>query len=160
MTRKANFGQKTESFYKLRLQASRPLVTGQRIRDRIYDGRMTRFRLFLLFALCLPSWADSGLDALHATLTEMRGKSPDSGGPRGATPALTVVKHQWRDWVESRLKSLALRGDEEELGSRLNAELREAKLVCDDTAADQPRCPDQDRVGFSTALSFADPKAF
>jgi hypothetical protein len=87
---------------------------------------MTWFRLFLLLALCLPSLADSSLDALHATLIEMRGKSPDSGGPRGATPSLTVVKHQLRDWVESRLKGLALRGDEGELGRRLNEELREA----------------------------------
>jgi len=121
---------------------------------------MTWFRLFVLFALCLPILADSGLDSLRATLIGMRGKSPDSGGPRGATPALTVVKHQLRDWAESRLKSLALRGDEGELERQLNKELREAKMICDDSAADQPRCPDWTLLGFLADLKFRRSRGF
>jgi hypothetical protein len=121
---------------------------------------MAPFRLFLQYAVCLPLLADSGLDAVRATLIGMRGKPPDSGGPRGATPALKVAKHQLRDWAESRLKDLALRGDEGELERRLNAELREAKLVCDDSPTDQPTCPAEDLRGFLNPLKFRRSRSF
>ncbi len=121
---------------------------------------MAPFRLLVLFAVSLPILADSGLDAARATLIGMRGRKPDSGGPRGATPALTMVKHQLRDWVESRLTGLALRGDEGELERRLNTELREAKLICDDGAADQPRCPEWTLLGFLEALKFRRSQGF
>jgi hypothetical protein len=60
----------------------------------------------------------------------MRGKPRGFGGPRGATPALTIAKHQLRDWIESRLAALPVDGDGGELACQLNSELRGAGLDC------------------------------
>jgi hypothetical protein len=92
---------------------------------------------------------DSPLDALRSSLIAMRGKPPDYGGPRGATPQLTVVKHQLRDWVESRLPSLSPSRDEGELQRTLNSELRAAKLFCDD----QEPCPFWTQLGYLADFS-------
>lgn len=45
---------------------------------------------------------------------------------------MTVVKHQLRDWVELRLRTLAERGDATELERALNADLRKEKLIFND----------------------------
>jgi hypothetical protein len=82
----------------------------------------------------VPALADDpALEGLRSTLVTMRGRAPE--GPvrlRAATPQLTVSKHQLRDWLESRLSSFGERGDEVELSRKLNAELRQAQLVCSD----------------------------
>jgi hypothetical protein len=67
---------------------------------------------------------------------------------------LTAAKHQLRDWVESRLKGLTLRGDEGELERRLNAELRGADLLCGEGAVEQKPCPDWTLLGFLDNLKF------
>jgi hypothetical protein len=110
--------------------------------------------LFLL-ALCWPALAaDTPLDALRWSLIGMRGKPPDYGGPRGATPQLTVAKHQFRDWVESRLPALPERGDEGDLALKLNVELREAKLSCGFGVPDQQACPEGIQLGYVNLLKF------
>ena len=53
---------------------------------------------------------------------------------------LTIVKHELRDWVESRLATLPEQGDAGELERRLNSELREAGLFCGE--ANGAPCPD------------------
>jgi hypothetical protein len=111
-----------------------------------------RFWLLALFALCLPGLADTALDGLRASLTEMRGKPPDWGGPRGATPQLTIAKHQLRDWVESKLKTFGFRADEGELERRLNSELRDATLFCGQEMPNQQPCPDWSLLGFLDGL--------
>ncbi len=79
----------------------------------------------------------------------MRGKEPDSGGPRGATPQLTVAKHQLRDWIETQLRSLPRGGDEGGIERKLNSELRDAGLACrDDSTPGQELCPDWTNLGF------------
>lgn len=78
----------------------------------------------------------------------LRGKSLASDAPRGATSRLTVAKHQLRDWVESRLKGLTLRGDERELERKLNGELRDANLFCGEGTPNKQPCPDWTQLGF------------
>jgi hypothetical protein len=99
-------------------------------------------RSFIFFVICVPCFANPALDALRTTLVAMRGKPPDSGGLRGATPQLTVAKHQLRDWVESQLKGFPRDGDEGELQRKLNPQLRDAGLFCGEDAADRNPCPD------------------
>jgi len=107
-------------------------------------------RLVILIALGWPSHADDArLEALRSTLIGMRGTHSGPGAPRGATPQLTVAKHQLRDWVESRLTALTLRGDEGEFERKLNSELREGGLTCGDERSPmrQP-CPDWILAGY------------
>jgi hypothetical protein len=102
--------------------------------------------------LCRPCLAaDARLDALRSSLIAMRGKAPDAGGSRGATPQLTVVKHQLRDWVESRLAALKPRGNEGVLQRKLNVELRAAGLICG--GAHEP-CLSDTGMGFLENLTF------
>ncbi|HXF27319.1 MAG TPA: hypothetical protein VN610_08595 [Bryobacteraceae bacterium] len=98
-----------------------------------------RLGLLAVALACTALAKDPRLDALRLTVTSLRGKPPDSSAPRGVTPQLTVVKHQLRDWMESRLATLPERGDVGELERRLNSELREAGLFCGETNG--PPCP-------------------
>jgi len=90
---------------------------------------------------------DATLDAVLTPLKGMRGKPVDYGGPRNATPQLTVVKHALRDWVESRLARFRQDGDIGDLERSLNAELRKAGAVCGATPGTTP-CPDWSELGF------------
>src|SRR5450432_3738077 len=88
-------------------------------------------RLLVLVALCWPGIAaDTALSTLRSSLIGMREKPPEFGGPRGATPQLTVVKNRLREWVEWRLATLSQSGDETAFERKLNAELHDAKLFC------------------------------
>jgi len=106
-----------------------------------------RLGLLVLLAFCRPALADdTQLDALRGSLVGMRKEPSASSGPRGATPQLTIAKHQLRDWVESRLSGLTQRGDEGELARKLNSELRDAKLFCGEGQSQE--CPDWFLNGF------------
>jgi hypothetical protein len=79
--------------------------------------------------------ADASLDAIHALLQPMRDSEPMKA--RGATPALTTVKHQLRDWIEPRLQMIRWDGwqvrwtpDPAVLQDQLNHELGRADLIC------------------------------
>jgi hypothetical protein len=104
--------------------------------------------------LVLLSWpchaADAKLNALRSSLVAMRGNAQTAGMLRGATPQLTVVKHQLRDWAESRLVTLKARDDEGALQRQLNAELRAAGLSC--SYKTQPG-PDWTCVGYLEDLT-------
>lgn len=104
-----------------------------------------RLSLLAVALACAALARDPRLDALRLTLTSMRGKPPDATAPRGATPQLTIVKHELRDWMESRLATLPERGDVGELERRLNSELLEAGLFCDE--AKGPPCGDFASLG-------------
>jgi hypothetical protein len=112
-----------------------------------------RLKWLVLFAVSLPCLADTGLDSLRASLLALRDKPIDSGGPRGAVPQLTIVKHQLRDLVESRFKGFTRDFDEGLLERELNAELLYAKLFCGYYGvADRPPCPDWSLFGFLKEL--------
>jgi hypothetical protein len=98
--------------------------------------------LLVFFSLSLPGLAeDTQLHGLRAALLATK-HGPDAADRiRGASPQLTIAKHQLRDWVESRLKSLPFRGDEAEFARLLNADLRSAGLFCGDDAGGKVSCP-------------------
>ncbi len=69
---------------------------------------------------------ETQLDALRTTLTPLREHandrmSNDHGNTRGATPVLTVVKHQLRDWIEMRLAKFPEDGDTAMLAAEFHA---------------------------------------
>jgi hypothetical protein len=100
---------------------------------------MLKFSLcsFVMSLLCCAAAAQtSPLDQLVATLTPLREHvndrlSNDHGDTRGATPVLTIAKHQLRDWIETVLKQFPENGDTAALGADLHAGLRDAHLFCD-----------------------------
>ena len=65
---------------------------------------MRLLALLLLGSPILALAQDTRLDAIRAILLPMRQLEPLKA--RGATPAFTTVKHQLRDWIESRLSVL------------------------------------------------------
>jgi hypothetical protein len=112
----------------------------------------TKIVRFFALILLLPTAqaADNHLDQIRATLLPMRNAS--GGQPaRGATPAFTKIKHDLRDWVESRLPVLQWNGerwipDPAVLQEQLNDELDRAGLFCD-LPPERP-CQDQSALGY------------
>lgn len=92
--------------------------------------------LFLFFVLPLPLTAQSGsapLAELRRELDRVRAEAPQHQETRGASPRLTVVKHQLRDWIETHLGQVpsdpnGARGADLALAERLNAELKREHL--------------------------------
>ncbi|HEV2687853.1 MAG TPA: hypothetical protein VGV35_04840 [Bryobacteraceae bacterium] len=94
----------------------------------------------LLFASVLGG-ADDRLAAIHALLVPTR--TAPIADARGATPALTKVKHQLRDWIESRIVALQWKDagwtvNPTVLQEQLNDELSHAGLVCPQDATCWP----------------------
>jgi hypothetical protein len=94
---------------------------------------------------------DNRLDAIRTTLLPMRTTGLQNLESRGATPAFTTVKHQLRDWIESRLSPLQWSGsrwipDPVVLQEQLNDELRGAGLICDYQS--KVPCPEWSELGF------------
>jgi hypothetical protein len=82
-----------------------------------------------LLALAAAVWMttvafaqDKQLAALHATLLKLRAAGPNYE-TNGASPELTVAKHQLRDWIETQLAPLDNAVDEKALSDRINHEL-------------------------------------
>ncbi len=90
--------------------------------------------LLLLLSPLAASAQERSLAALQATLVSLRPLANGHRETRGATPELTVAKHQLRDWIESRLPGFAQNGDEDRLARELGDGLRESGLLC------EPRC--------------------
>ena len=97
---------------------------------------MTRLVLALILGclgLSAPlSGQDKQLAAVRVTLLSLRQHPNDHRETRGATPQLTVVKHQLRDWIEFHLSTLPRTGKEKALAEELHAGLRDAELFCND----------------------------
>jgi hypothetical protein len=79
---------------------------------------------------------EGALESLRATLVPLRAHandrmSNDHGNTRGATPVLTVAKHQLRDWIEARLAKFPEAGDAAAVAAEFHAGLSDAKLFCD-----------------------------
>lgn len=115
---------------------------------------LSHMRLLALFLLTLPPIVhaeDARLDAIRVLLLPMRADGMQNLKTRGATPALTTVKHELRDWIESRLSVLQWNGvrwnpDPVMLQEQLNDELRRAELICEQWS--KVPCPDQSELGF------------
>ena len=108
------------------------------------------FCLLLLPILTLPARAsDPQLVEIRAALQRVSAEASQHAETRGASPELTTVKHQLRDWIESRLAKLTGDSDEmekTEVVAELNAALKQAHLLC----ATEPECStnDRTRLGF------------
>ena len=78
---------------------------------------------------------DVELGALHATLVSLHSQAMlKAKETRGATPDLTVAKHQLRDWIEKRLGSMKGDGDEKAFSVQINEALKTVgvKAAADD----------------------------
>ena len=107
-------------------------------------------RVLSLLLAAAPLFAqteDDRLRALRDLLVPLRGHPHERIETRGATAQLTVVKHQLRDWIESRLSALTPRDDPAVLARQLNQALKQGKLFCDDSS-DETRCPEDSLLGF------------
>jgi hypothetical protein len=91
---------------------------------------MVRFAVAMLLAPAAFG-QDAALGDLRSALTALRPHRDEHRETRGATAALTGVKHQLRDWVESRLAGFPQTGDAGALEQQLHAALRDAKLLCE-----------------------------
>lgn len=109
--------------------------------------------LFLILVLALPVMAQSDppLAGLRLELERVRTEAPQHSETRGASPRLTTIKHQMREWIESRLVQLPSDpngedGAETALAGRLNAELEREHLLrgSDGTGTDD----NWSRIGF------------
>lgn len=105
--------------------------------------------LALLGFSLLAQAEDAKLDAIRALLAPMRADKTKGRTARGATPALTDVKHHLRDWIESRLADLHWNGvrwtpNPKVLQEQLNGDLDSAGLFC---GANVP-CPEETGLGF------------
>ncbi len=106
-------------------------------------------RPLAILLICLPALVhaeDARLGAIRSLLLPMRAAKSGDLKARGATPVFTTVKHQLRDWIESRLSVLTWNGAQWRphlavLQEQLNDELRRADLTCDS-------CPYQSDLGF------------
>jgi hypothetical protein len=79
----------------------------------------------------------------------MRAIRPDKAkGPRGATPQLTIAKHQLLDWLDSRMARLSRSVDAIEVQRSFNLELRDAGLSCSYDEPAQNKCPEWTLSGF------------
>jgi hypothetical protein len=111
-------------------------------------------RVVALLALALPLAVhaeDATLDKIRTLLLPMRTNGLENLRVRGATPALTTVKHLLRDWIESRVSALQWNGvrwnpDPVVLQEQLNDELNRAKLICNSQL--KIPCPEQSGLGF------------
>jgi hypothetical protein len=102
---------------------------------------------------CARAATDPRVESISTLLTGMRSEKARDLGPRGASPALTEVKHQLRDWIESRMSTLDQGGDAADLRQKLNSELGAAGLLCGWVAKATP-CPDEWQLGYLSEIDF------
>jgi hypothetical protein len=104
----------------------------------------------MLFAVAISMAAeDPALVEIRALLAPIRAKALKDLGARGATPAITEVKHKLRDWVEGRLREFRDEGDLSAFARELNAEMRSAKVSCNwDPGPREEGCPDRGQPGY------------
>jgi hypothetical protein len=102
-------------------------------------GYMLLFHfLILLAALTSIEESDPQLEKLRSTLVSLRthaeAYAEKHSEALGGVTELTVVKHQLRDWIESRINTLEGDGDEKEFQRTMNDTLKAAEL----TAKEEP----------------------
>lgn len=112
---------------------------------------MRPLALLLLSSSLVVHAEDARLAAIRALLLPMRANQLANLKSRGATPALTTVKHQLRDWIESRLSVLRFNGSRWNpnpvvLQEQLNDELSRAELFCGSPS--KVPCPEWSELGF------------
>lgn len=101
-------------------------------------------RLFVAISLvCASARAQQELDQARTALIALRPHAQERRETRGATAALTPIKHALRDWAEAKLAAFGEHGDEDSLNRKFQEDAARAGLLCADG------CP-------LTALGYAD----
>ena len=96
---------------------------------------------------------ESLLTTLHEALVPLRAQPLARPEVRGATAQFTTVKHQLRDWVESRLADFPQRGSESAFTQELNAALLKAELTCSTNRGGPGEyCSGESFIGYLGAL--------
>jgi hypothetical protein len=103
----------------------------------------------LALAVASPA-QDAKLEALRQILipTRPQGRPDLSDGTRGATPRLTVAKHELRDWIESRLPPDNASFNPESIAATLNRALKAQGLVVENSGSDTPSDQQMDPTGY------------
>ena len=97
----------------------------------------------------LASAQDLELTAMRTILVPLRGQPLAHPEVRGATAQFTPIKHQLRDWIESRFDEFPERGAEAVLARELNATLQKLELTCSTNRnAPGEYCPIESLVGY------------
>ena len=96
------------------------------------DAALDVKTLTIVLALLLQAPQAPSLAGLPAALRQLRDHLEEHRPTFGATPELTVAKHQLRDWVESRMAGLSERDDIRALAQTLHTSLVDANLLCRD----------------------------
>jgi hypothetical protein len=107
--------------------------------------------LILVLPLPVTAQASTPLAEIGAELERVRSEAPRHHETRGASPRLTTIKHQLRDWIESQLAQLPSDpngddGAETALAGHLNADLRREHLLRQGDGAGTD--DDWSRIGF------------
>ncbi len=94
----------------------------------------TLFACLALYSLssCMVHAQESPLDSMRSELIALRSHAEDSPETRGATPALTAIKHHLRDWVEQQLQDIPQESPAEALNARIHSAVQDAGLFCDE----------------------------
>jgi|SRR5579871_701854 len=113
--------------------------------------------VLLLTLTTLLAAEDQHLTTIRDLLVPMRERHEANLKVRGATPALTQVKHELIVWVETRLPEIRWKDNHWELDpivlqEKLNDELERAGLFCGSEYG--VPCPDWSRLGFLGRLVF------
>lgn len=88
--------------------------------------------LTVLLALAFQASSPSPLAAVRQTLRQLGEHVDEHRLTAGATAELTGAKHQFRDWIESRLAGFDQMIDPSAFQDVLHAGVKEAGLLCDD----------------------------
>jgi hypothetical protein len=94
--------------------------------------RIVLITLATALAGCTPA-KDDGLKALTTKLTELR-KQPTPRDEDVFPPAFFQARSGLRDWMEGHLPELAEKSGEFEFATKLNGQLKDAKLICNQCA--------------------------
>jgi hypothetical protein len=103
------------------------------------------FAVVWVFSISTAAAQDAQLGAVTKTVLSLRDFAQSHADVSGVMPEVSIVKHQIRDWIESRLASFPENGDEAALSNYFLSRIANAKLFCDDDSDCRP-----------TALGFLD----
>jgi hypothetical protein len=86
----------------------------------------------IALAGCMPA-KDDGLKSLKTKLTELK-KQPSPRDEDIFPPAFFQARADLRDWMESHLPQLGEKDGEFEFATKMNTQLKDAKLICNQCA--------------------------
>src|SRR4051812_28031367 len=102
------------------------------MRIRAVLSRAVLIGVAVALAACTPA-KDDGLKSLKASLAELK-KQPSPRDEDVFPPAFFKARDGLRDWMENHLAQLGEKDGEFEFATKLNTQLKDAKLICNQCA--------------------------